>query len=81
MENWHHLCRSAALFSTYATRFIDPALGFALGWNYWFTWAMTLAAELSAATMVMKFWFPDSSSFFMEFFVFSFDILIELRIR
>lgn len=50
-------------FSTYATRFIDPALGFALGWNYWFTWAMTLAAELSAATMVMKFWFPDSSSF------------------
>ncbi|HWO97176.1 MAG TPA: amino acid permease [Bacillus sp. (in: firmicutes)] len=50
-------------FSTYATRFIDPALGFALGWNYWFTWAMTLAAELSAATMVMKFWFPNSSSF------------------
>ncbi|MFJ7756132.1 amino acid permease [Peribacillus muralis] len=50
-------------FSTYATRFIDPALGFALGWNYWFTWAMTLAAELSAATMVMKFWFPDSPSF------------------
>lgn len=50
-------------FSTYASRFIDPALGFALGWNYWFTWAMTLAAELSAATMVMKFWFPDSSSF------------------
>lgn len=50
-------------FSTYAIRFIDPALGFALGWNYWFTWAMTLAAELSAATMVMKFWFPVSSSF------------------
>ncbi|AMM91474.1 gamma-aminobutyrate permease [Peribacillus simplex] len=50
-------------FSTYATRFIDPALGFALGWNYWFTWAMTLAAELSAATMVMKFWFPHSPSF------------------
>lgn len=50
-------------FSTYASRFIDPSLGFALGWNYWFTWAMTLAAELSAATMVMKFWFPDSSSF------------------
>ncbi|MGC4377500.1 amino acid permease [Fictibacillus sp. Mic-4] len=50
-------------FSTYATRFIDPALGFAMGWNYWFTWAMTLAAELSASTMVMKFWFPHSPSF------------------
>ncbi|KAG1446094.1 hypothetical protein G6F56_009688 [Rhizopus delemar] len=22
-------------FNHYATRFIDPALGFALGWNYW----------------------------------------------
>lgn len=50
-------------FSTYATRFVDPALGFALGWNYWYSWAMTLAAELSASTMVMKFWFPHSSSF------------------
>ncbi|MFC7393534.1 amino acid permease [Scopulibacillus cellulosilyticus] len=49
-------------FSTYASRFIDPALGFALGWNYWLTWAMTLAAELSASTMVMKFWFPHSST-------------------
>lgn len=24
-------------FSTYATRFVDPALGFALGWNYCLT--------------------------------------------
>lgn len=49
-------------FSTYATRFIDPALGFALGWNYWYSWAITLAAELSASTLVMKFWFPDTPS-------------------
>lgn len=50
-------------FSTYATRFIDPALGFALGWNYWYSWAITLAAELSAAALVMKFWFPHGSTF------------------
>jgi len=49
-------------FSTYASRFIDPSLGFALGWNYWYSWAMTLAAELSASTLVMKFWFPHSPS-------------------
>ncbi|MBG9772621.1 amino acid permease [Brevibacillus laterosporus] len=49
-------------FSTYATKFVDPALGFALGWNYWYNWAITIAAELSAATLLMKFWFPDSSS-------------------
>ncbi|MCP8970431.1 amino acid permease [Ectobacillus ponti] len=52
----------AGSFSTYATKFIDPALGFALGWNYWYNWAITIAAELSAVTMVMKFWFPNSSS-------------------
>lgn len=50
-------------FSTYASRFVDPALGFALGWNYWYNWAITIAAELSAGTLLMKFWFPESSSF------------------
>lgn len=49
-------------FSTYATRFVDPALGFALGWNYWYNWAITIAAELSAATLIIKFWFPNSPS-------------------
>lgn len=52
----------AGSFSTYATRFVDPALGFALGWNYWYNWAITIAAELSAGILIMKFWFPDSSS-------------------
>lgn len=53
---------SAGSFDTYATRFVDPALGFALGWNYWSTWATTLAAELAAAALVMKYWLPNSSS-------------------
>ncbi|WP_138493343.1 amino acid permease [Paenibacillus pinistramenti] len=50
-------------FGTYASRFVDPALGFALGWNYWYNWAITIAAELSAATLIIKYWFPGSSSF------------------
>lgn len=66
-------------FQTYATKFVDPALGFALGWNYWYNWAITVAAELAAAALVIKFWLPDSSSliwsvlflailFFLNFF-------------
>jgi len=47
-------------FSTYATKFVDPALGFALGWNYWYNWAITIAVELSAGAILMKYWFPDS---------------------
>jgi len=48
-------------FETYATRFVDPAFGFALGWNYWFSWVMTVPCELAAADIVMKYWFPNSS--------------------
>ncbi len=49
-------------FSTYATKFVDPALGFALGWNYWYNWAITIAAEIAAVSLIMKYWFPNSSS-------------------
>lgn len=27
---------TAGAFSSYATRFVDPSLGFAVGWLYWF---------------------------------------------
>lgn len=46
-------------FSTYATRFVDPAMGFAMGWNYWFNWAITLAVDISTSALIMNFWFPD----------------------
>jgi len=49
----------AGSFSTYGTRFVDPAFGFAIGWNYWYNWAVTIAVELAAASIVMKFWLPD----------------------
>ena len=37
-------------FSTYATRFVDPSLGFALGWNYWFNWVITAAVRVYGET-------------------------------
>ncbi|MCZ4148919.1 gamma-aminobutyrate permease, partial [Escherichia coli] len=30
------------------------------GWNYWFNWAITVAAELVAAGIIMSYWFPDT---------------------
>ena len=41
-------------FGTYAKRYVDPAFGFALGWNYWFNWAITLAAEVLAGALIMN---------------------------
>jgi len=49
-------------FETYATKFVDPALGFTLGWNYWFNWAICVAAELVAGSLVVKFWFPYTNT-------------------
>lgn len=49
-------------FETFSTDYVDPAFGFAMGWNYWYCSAMTVATELVASAIVMKFWFPDSSS-------------------
>ncbi|WP_409304174.1 amino acid permease [Peribacillus sp. SCS-155] len=46
-------------FSTYSSRFVDPALGFAIGWNYWYNNAIIVALELSASAILMKYWLPD----------------------
>lgn len=46
-------------FAVYSGRFVDPALGFAMGWNYWFNWAITLAVDVSTVSLVMKFWLPN----------------------
>ncbi|KAJ5653524.1 hypothetical protein N7490_000527 [Penicillium lividum] len=43
-------------FTAYATRFVDPSLGFAMGWIYWFSWASTFALELTATGLIIEFW-------------------------
>ncbi|HAK99989.1 MAG TPA: gamma-aminobutyrate permease, partial [Exiguobacterium sp.] len=56
----------AGSFSTYGTKFVDPSFGFALGWNYWYNWAVTIAVELVAAQIVMTYWFPDVPGFYFS---------------
>ncbi|BGP19354.1 hypothetical protein JCM10213_006860 [Rhodosporidiobolus nylandii] len=43
-------------FVHYASRFVDPALGFALGWNYWYSWSITIPTEIVAAAIVLDYW-------------------------
>ena len=49
-------------FAAYAGKYVDPALGFAMGWNYWFNWAITVAVDISTAALVVKFWLPHFPS-------------------
>ncbi|KAF2445971.1 histidine permease [Karstenula rhodostoma CBS 690.94] len=46
-------------FTQYASRFVDPSLGFAMGWIYWFSWSITYALELSAAGLIIQWWAAD----------------------
>lgn len=49
-------------FATYGAKYVDEGFGFALGWNYWYNWAVTIAVDLVAAQLVMTYWFGRSDS-------------------
>lgn len=50
-------------FPHYGARWVDPAFGFAMGWNYFYTQAMSIPVEVSAAQIILTFWDPDTSHF------------------
>ncbi|VUC24931.1 unnamed protein product [Clonostachys rosea] len=42
----------------FVTRFVDPSLGFAAGWNYWYAYSMLVGAEAVAAGIIIDYWSP-----------------------
>ncbi|KAH7231457.1 dicarboxylic amino acid permease [Fusarium solani] len=45
-------------FAGYASRFCDPALGFALGYTYLFKYLIVTPNQLTAAALVLQYWLP-----------------------
>lgn len=43
-------------FPYFASRWVDPALGFAVGWNYFFTNAFFVPVEISGAQILISMW-------------------------
>lgn len=43
-------------FTGYAARFCDPALGFALGYTYWFKYIIVTPNQLTAGALVIQYW-------------------------
>lgn len=43
-------------FNVYASRFIDPSVGFAVAWNYFIQFLVLLPLELVSSSITMKFW-------------------------
>ncbi|KAJ5525431.1 hypothetical protein N7494_012081 [Penicillium frequentans] len=42
-------------------RFTEPSLGFAVGYNYWYSFSMLIASEVTAAGLVIEYWQIDVS--------------------
>lgn len=55
---------TSGAFFTYGSKYVEGGFGFALGWNYWYNWSITVAFELVAVQFIMKFWFPDIPGFY-----------------
>ncbi len=69
-------------FASYCTRFIDPGLGFSMGWIYWFNWALTVAVDSTTAGIVMNFWFPHIPSWIFSLVVLIYIITVNaLEVR
>ncbi|THX72535.1 dicarboxylic amino acid permease [Aureobasidium pullulans] len=41
-----------------ASRFVSPAVGFGMGWLYWYNYIVVLPAELSASAVLVSYWTP-----------------------
>ncbi|KAF5026457.1 hypothetical protein F66182_1444 [Fusarium sp. NRRL 66182] len=65
-------------FGGYATRFVDPALGYATGWNYFFKYAIVLPNNLTAAGIIIQYWRPDLN---VAIFVTVFSVAIILLLH
>ncbi|KAM6496675.1 general amino acid permease 1 [Amanita muscaria] len=47
-------------FPHFAARWVDPAFGFAVGWNYFYTIVISTPVEVTAATILLTFWDPNT---------------------
>ncbi|WP_033505005.1 amino acid permease, partial [Bifidobacterium actinocoloniiforme] len=47
-------------FASYSARFVDPALGFAMGWDYWLNWTISGAVDISTAALLIQYWLPNT---------------------
>ncbi|KAL9586797.1 MAG: hypothetical protein Q9212_000683 [Teloschistes hypoglaucus] len=60
----------AGSFSAYSTRFLDPAWGFAMGWNYAMQWLIVMPLEVVAAAITIQYWnYPVSPAAWVSIFL------------
>ncbi|WKT51935.1 hypothetical protein QSH57_002449 [Fusarium oxysporum f. sp. vasinfectum] len=56
LVRWHHGYQFPAPSPIFAARFVDPALGFALAWNYWYQFAIGVPIEVTVSAVIVNYW-------------------------
>ena len=57
-------------FGAYATRFIDPGVGFGVGWLFWILWILVASVDIITLSKILHYW-----EFFRQFSSFSICIV------
>jgi lysine-specific permease len=69
---------TSGTFCEYSSLYVGTSFGVAMGYNYWLNWAVTLAAEISAASIIMSYWFPTINSVLFSALFFILIFLINI---
>lgn len=69
---------TSGTFCEYSSIYVGQSFGVAMGYNYWLNWAVTLAAEISAASIIMSYWFPTINSVIFSVAFFALIFLINV---
>ncbi|KAI8618836.1 amino acid permease/ SLC12A domain-containing protein [Chytriomyces sp. MP71] len=66
-------------FHEYAALYVDPALGWTLGWNYWLQWAISLTSEVVASGLILNYWFPSVPAWMLSAVVLAVLVFVNTR--
>lgn len=69
---------STGSFCDYSKMYVGESFGFAMGYNYWISWATNIAAEISASALVLSYWFPGMNSVIFSAVIFLVILLVNL---
>jgi lysine-specific permease len=69
---------SSGSLCDYANSYVNSSFGFAIGYNYWFCWVVTITTEISAATIVLSYWFPNINYISVSLITFAVIFLFNL---
>ncbi|PVU91687.1 hypothetical protein BB561_004259 [Smittium simulii] len=68
----------AGSFNSFGERFVDKSYGFAVAYNYWYSWIVASANDLVAAGIVMQYWLPNINPIIWSIIVFVMVIIFNL---